>query len=47
MTPIREDGLGLPKRAWRTVTWREGSKSELTSRFAVLRVRPWAFSPRA
>ena len=32
--------LGLPKRAWRTVTWREGSKSEFTSCFAALRVRP-------
>src|ERR1700740_3335596 len=37
---IKEVALGLPKRAWRTVTWREGSKSALTSRFAALRVRP-------
>ena len=31
---------GLPTRAWRTVTWREGSRTELTSRFAAVRVRP-------
>jgi SRSO17 transposase len=37
---VKEVALDLPKGAWRTVTWREGSKSELTSRFAALRVRP-------
>ena len=37
---VKEVALGLLKGAWRTVTWREGSKSELTSRFAALRVRP-------
>jgi SRSO17 transposase len=31
--------LGLPKQAWRTVTWREGSASRLSSRFARVRVR--------
>jgi SRSO17 transposase len=31
---------GLPRGAWRTVTWREGSRTELTSRFAARRVRP-------
>jgi SRSO17 transposase len=30
----------LSPRAWRTITWREGSSSALTSRFAALRVRP-------
>jgi SRSO17 transposase len=30
---------GLPKRAWRTVTWREGSAEPLRSRFARVRVR--------
>src|SRR5258707_4517684 len=30
----KEVALGLPKRAWRTVTWREGSAGELSSRFA-------------
>jgi SRSO17 transposase len=31
---------GLPARAWRTITWREGSRTALASRFAALRVRP-------
>ena len=31
--------LGLPKRAWRTVKWREGSADWLSSRFARVRVR--------
>ncbi|MGY4501529.1 SRSO17 transposase [Bradyrhizobium sp. GM24.11] len=31
--------LGLPKHAWRTVTWREGSAEWLSSRFARVRVR--------
>src|SRR3712207_4973703 len=33
--------MRLPARAWRTVTWREGSRAAaLTSRFAAVRVRP-------
>jgi SRSO17 transposase len=32
--------LDLPKKAWRRVTWREGTNTELTSRFAAVRVRP-------
>ncbi len=32
--------LGLPKRAWHRVTWREGTNAKLTSRFAAVRVRP-------
>ena len=32
--------LGLPKRAWRWVAWREGTNTELASRFAAVRVRP-------
>src|ERR1700727_3166707 len=32
-------GTGLPKQAWRTVTWREGSADRLSSRFARVRVR--------
>src|ERR671939_1086984 len=31
---------GLPAGAWRSVTWREGTAGELTSRFAAVRVRP-------
>ena len=32
--------LSLPARAWRSVTWREGSQGALSSRFAAVRVRP-------
>ena len=31
--------LGLPKRAWQAITWREGAAEPLRSRFARLRVR--------
>jgi SRSO17 transposase len=31
--------LGLPKKAWRTIRWREGSADWLSSRFARVRVR--------
>jgi hypothetical protein len=31
--------LSLPKHAWRTVTWREGTNEKLQSRFARVRVR--------
>jgi SRSO17 transposase len=49
--PVREDdskpprvsveklALSLPKRAWRTVVWREGTNVKLRSRFARVRVR--------
>jgi SRSO17 transposase len=49
--PVREDdpkpprvsvealARGLPKRAWRTVAWREGTNKRLRSRFARVRVR--------
>jgi SRSO17 transposase len=41
-TPVsaKELALALPKRKWRRVTWREGSNTRLTSRFAAVRVRP-------
>jgi SRSO17 transposase len=32
--------LDLPRQAWRRVTWREGTNTKLTSRFAAVRVRP-------
>jgi SRSO17 transposase len=35
----KELALGLPKRAWRTIRWREGSADWLSSRFARVRVR--------
>ena len=31
---------GLPKEAWRRVTWRQGTNAPLASRFAAVRVRP-------
>jgi SRSO17 transposase len=31
--------LKLPKHAWRTITWREGTNKSLQSRFARVRVR--------
>jgi SRSO17 transposase len=34
----KEVTLGLPKRAWRTIRWREGSADWLASRFARVRV---------
>jgi SRSO17 transposase len=37
---VKDLAMGLPARAWRTVTWREGSSAALSSRFAALRVRP-------
>jgi SRSO17 transposase len=36
----KELALGLPRKAWRRVTWREGSNTQLASRFAAVRVRP-------
>src|ERR1700754_1186836 len=36
---VKELALGLPKRAWRTIAWREGTTDVLSSRFARLRVR--------
>jgi SRSO17 transposase len=40
--PVAAEALArsLPAEAWRTVTWREGSRAALTSRFAAVRVRP-------
>jgi SRSO17 transposase len=35
----KELALSLPLRAWRTVSWREGTNQMLRSRFAALRVR--------
>jgi SRSO17 transposase len=36
----RQLALDLPQKAWRRVTWREGSNTKLASRFAAVRVRP-------
>jgi SRSO17 transposase len=36
---VKTLALGLPKSAWRTVRWREGTAEHLSSRFARVRVR--------
>jgi len=36
---VKELAFALPKRAWRTIGWREGTADRLTSRFARVRVR--------
>jgi hypothetical protein len=36
---VKKLALGLPKRAWRTISWREGTAESLSSRFARVRVR--------
>ena len=36
---VKDLALGLPKRAWRAIEWREGSAEPLSSRFARVRVR--------
>ena len=48
----RELATGLPSSAWKKVTWREGTRKPLRSRFAALRVRLahrdyWMSEPRA
>jgi SRSO17 transposase len=35
----RDLAQGLPRRAWETVSWREGTKGMMRSRFALMRVR--------
>jgi SRSO17 transposase len=36
---VKELALGLSKRAWRTIAWREGTAEPLVSRFARVRIR--------
>jgi SRSO17 transposase len=36
---VKKLALGLPSRAWRKITWREGTAEALSSRFARVRVR--------
>lgn len=36
---VKELAKGLPKSAWRSVWWRHGTKGDMRSRFALLRVR--------
>ena len=37
---VKELALSLPAEAWKKVTWRQGVKQKLQSRFAAMRVRP-------
>ena len=37
---LKQLAVELSERAWQTVSWREGTKKELQSRFAALRIRP-------
>ena len=37
---VKELALALPEQTWKTVTWREGTRHKLRSRFAAVRVRP-------
>jgi SRSO17 transposase len=37
---VKDLALSLPAEAWKQVTWRQGVKQKLQSRFAALRVRP-------
>jgi SRSO17 transposase len=39
LIPVKQLVRDLPKRAWRTIRWREGSADWLSSRFARVRVR--------
>ena len=39
-TTVKQLAQELPEQSWREVSWREGSKETLRSRFAALRVRP-------
>src|SRR4051794_33403251 len=38
--PVKDLALSLPASQWRSVTWRAGTAGVLSSRFALLRVRP-------
>jgi SRSO17 transposase len=37
---VKALALALPAEAWKNVSWREGTRGQLRSRFAALRVRP-------
>ena len=49
---VKELALTLPPRMWTEVSWREGTRRQLASRFAALQVRPahrdyWRSEPRS
>jgi SRSO17 transposase len=37
---VKELAFSLPDHAWKTVSWRDGTRQKLKSRFAAVRVRP-------
>jgi SRSO17 transposase len=37
---VKQLALSLPDQAWKTVSWREGTRHKLKSRFTAVRVRP-------
>lgn len=37
---VKDLALSLPSAAWKKISWRQGVKKKLTSRFAALRMRP-------
>ena len=37
---VKDLALALPAQAWKTVTWREGTRKKLQSRFTSVRIRP-------
>ena len=39
-TSVKQLALALGPKAWKTVTWREGTRHPLRSRFAAVRIRP-------
>src|SRR5437763_15648421 len=48
---VKDLAHSLPASAWKSVTWRQGAKQSLRSRFAAVRVRPahrddWQGEPR-
>jgi SRSO17 transposase len=38
--PVKALALSLPAESWRSITWRQGTRGKLRSRFAALRIRP-------
>jgi len=37
---VKQVALSLPAESWKTITWRQGTRYKLRSRFAALRIRP-------
>ena len=49
---VKKLALTLPAEGWKTLTWRQGTKNRLRSRFAAVRIRPahrdyWQADPHA